>query len=488
MRLGIAACAAAAALAALAPVAPAAASGPRPAHPQAAQHRAVQHRAARQLAAGPSTPIRHFIFLMQGGRTFDNYFGSYPGADGPPAGTCQGRVQGRPQDGCVRPFPLVGRQPPPLGASRTTITGQYNDGKMNGFVSAYQRQGRNGTPVMGYYDQRQLRFYWNAARSYVLFDHFFSAAQYGIRANRSYWVSAATAPGGKGAIPAGGYGRQRTIFDRLQQAGVSWKFYVQDYRPGDTYQTASAANLETQTSRVPLVDYRRFIRDPALARHIVGLSRYYKDLTAGTLPAVAYIASSSGDNERSARTIAAGQSLVRNLVTQLMQSRYWDSSALLWSYDGSGGWFDHVPPPRVGSAVLGFRVPALLISAYARKGSIDHTVLDYTSALRFIEQNWRLAPLTARDAQAQSLSGAFDFAAGPRPPALISPGSSELSGGVPAAFLPPPTPIVTIYLLYGAAAAAGLVLLLAAAFWPAWSARRQALAASRAAEQGGAST
>ena len=82
------------------------------------------------------------------------------------------------------------------------------------------------------------------------------------------------------------------------------------------------------------------------------------------------------------------------MVTQLMQSRYWDSSALMWSYDGSGGWFDDVRPPRVDGQTLGFRVPALLVSAYARKGQVNHTVLDYTSALKFIEQNWRLAPLT----------------------------------------------------------------------------------------------
>jgi phospholipase C len=479
MRLRVPASTMAIGLAALMSSAPAAASATQPASPA---------RSAHHQSVAATTPIKHFIFLMQGGRTFDNYFGTYPGADGPPAGTCQLRIAGLPTHGCVQPFPLTGKQPPPLGASRTTVFAQYHHGKMDGFVSAYQRQGRNGSPVMGYYDHRQLPFYWNAARSYVLFDHFFSSTMYGIRANRSYWVSAATAPGGRGAIPAGGYGRQRTIFDRLQAAGVSWKFYVQDYNPADTYRTASPANLQTQTSRVPLVDYQRFTQNPALARHIVGLAQYYQDLAAGTLPAVAYIASSSGDNERSARTIAAGQSMVRNLTTQLMQSRYWDSSALMWSYDSSGGWFDHVRPPRTGPAVLGLRVPALLVSAYAAKGRVDHTVLDYTSALKFIEQNWGLAPLTARDARANSLAGAFDFTAGPRPPALIPSGSSVLTGGAPPAFLPPPTPTTTIYVLYGAAAATGVFCLVFAACWPGLVARRRALSARRAASTDGAGT
>ena len=72
---------------------------------------------------------------------------------------------------------------------------------MNGFVAAYQRQGRNGATAMGYYDRRKLPFYWKRRSSYVLFDHFFSSAQYGIRNNRSYWVSAAPAPGGTGRDP-----------------------------------------------------------------------------------------------------------------------------------------------------------------------------------------------------------------------------------------------------------------------------------------------
>jgi phospholipase C len=432
-------------------------------------------------ATAASTPIKHFIFLMQGGRTFDNYFGSFPGADGFPAGTCLPRDLHQPRHGCVKPFLLDGNQTPPLGASKSVIAGQYDHGKMDGFVAAYQRQGRNGALVMGYYDRRELPYYWNAASRYVLFDHFFSSAQYGIRTNRSYWVSAAPAPGGTGVIPRGGYGKLPTIFDLLQAAGVSWKFYVEDYRPGETYRTATPGNPETQTARVPLVDYQRFTQDPALAQHIVGLGQYYRDLSDGTLPAVAYITSAAGDNERSARSIAAGQSLVRNLVTQLMESRYWDSSALLWSYDSSGGWFDHVRPPQVHHAALGFRVPALLISAYTRRGQVNHTVLDYTSALRFIEKNWGLPSLTSRDANAGSLASAFDFGAEPRPPALIPAGTSAPVQGLPGARPLPHAPVVRIYLLYGAAAVAVLVFLLAAV-WPkrpAWLVRSRASEASK---------
>src|SRR6185437_13820935 len=413
----------------------------------AAQSRAAQYPAAGHQAV---TPIKHFLFLMQGGRTFDNYFGTYPGAAGLAPGTCQPRDTGRPADGCVRPFLLGGGHLPSLSANSTIITSQYDGGKMDGFVAAYQRQGRDGATAMGHYDGRTLAFSWKVASDYVLVDHFFSSNQYGIRNKRSYWVSAVPAPGATGRIPPGGYGDQLTIFDRLQAAGVSWKFYVQGYNRTQTYQTASPANPETQTSRVPLVDFYRFTHDPALASHIVGLDQYYTDLQAGTMPAVAYVASSSGYDERSARSVSLGQGLVRTLVTQLMLSRYWGSSAFLWSYDGPGGWYDGARPPEMGSATVGFRVPALLVSAYARQGQVNHTVLDYTGALKFIEQNWRLGPLADRDARSNNLTSAFDFAAGPRPPVL-------LHAGQPPDLAPVTHPlshhqVTELYMLYGGAA------------------------------------
>jgi phospholipase C len=424
-----------------------------------------------------TTPIKHFVFLMQGGRTFDNYFGTYPGADGLGAGTCQPLSVSGPASPCVKPFLLDNSERAPLGANATIIASQWNGGKMNGFVAAYQQQGRDGAMAMGHYNATQLPFYWEAAQNYVLFDHFFSSAQYGIRNNRSYWVSASPAPGGTGRIPAGGYGNLQTIFDRLQAAHVSWKFYVQGYNRAQTYKSVSPDSSETQTARVPLVDFRRFTHDPSLASHIVGLDQYYRDLRAGTLPAVAYVASSSGDDERSAQSVSAGQSMVGTMTTQLMESRYWDNSAFMWSYDGSGGWYDGVRPPTVAGQTLGYRVPALLVSAYARKGLVSHTVLNYTSALRFIEQNWTLAPLTARDAHAKSLLSAFDFGQGPRSPVLLRAGSASRLDAFPTARSLTGHQARAVYVLYGGAATVTILLPVIAALATARSSRRRIRAA-----------
>jgi phospholipase C len=236
---------------------------------------------------------------------------------------------------------------------------------------------------------------------------------------------------------------------------------VQDYQPEKTYRAAAITDPTTQPVRLPLLKQDRFIDDPGLHAHIVDLDQYYTDLLSGSLPAVAYIVSSSA-SERSARSLPAGQNLARNLITQLMLSRYWASSAFLLSYDGSGGWFDHVAPPQVDANGYGLRVPALLVSPYARPGLVDDTVLDATSALRFIEDNWSLPALADRDARATSIAGALNFADPPRAAQLLP---------VPAAQTEPLTGATgAVYVTYGSSAAVIALMLIIAAVSP-WTRR-----------------
>ncbi|HEU5356641.1 MAG TPA: alkaline phosphatase family protein [Actinocrinis sp.] len=413
--------------------------------------------AAAAQGSGTTTPIKHFIYLMQGGRTFDNYFGTYPGADGLADGKCQRLDVSARDSPCVKPFPLHDKAVPVLAAGRQLIATQIDGGKMDAFVSAYEQQNRDGTSAVGYYDRTDLATSWAAADQYVLFDGFFSDAAFGAITNRSYWISGAGAPAAGQRIPAAGFGNQPTIFDRLQAAGVSWKFYVQDYNPAHTFRTVVAGRTDDQATRVPVLDYARFVDDPALRSHIVDLSEYYRDLERGTLPAVAYVATSGAD-ERSARSIPTAQRLLQTMINQLMVSRYWPSTAFLWSYEQSGGWYDHVTPPTTPSGTLGIRVPAQLVSAYAPVGRIDHTMLDPTSALRFIETNWRLQPLAARDAAAANLSTAFDFSAGPRKAVLLPGALSPSANQVKAAAAPPHTGSARIaYLIAGLLAALTLL-------------------------------
>src|SRR5207244_5247358 len=123
-------------------------------------------------------------------------------------------------------------------------------------------EGRAGTGVMGHYDQRDLGDQFNLAQQYVLFDRFFSSSLKGQRVNRNYWVTGAAPLNQRAAHPSTGYPDQLTIFDRLQQAGVDWKFYVQNYDPKETFRAVSATDPATQTARVPLLNYARFVDDP----------------------------------------------------------------------------------------------------------------------------------------------------------------------------------------------------------------------------------
>jgi phospholipase C len=391
----------------------------------------------------PATPIEHFVVLMQENHSFDNMFGTYPGADGIPRGTCM--PVGRRARPCVRPFRIGSRAAPNLSHNRRIHRLQYAGGRMDGFVRAASADRQTvERSVMGYYDDRDLPYYWNLADEYVLFDRFFAATTAGSVASHLLWVT-----GTPGVGPA--VSDRLTIFDRLERRGISWKFYVEDYDP----------SRPAQAVRVPLLRFPRFTRDPRLLGHIVDLDEYYEDLRAGTLPELAYIAP-AGSSEHPPGRIGAGEDLVRRLIGALSMSSAWKHSAFMWTYDEPGGWFDHVRPPRDDLGPYGLRVPALLVSPYARRGYVDSTRLDTTSILRFIEDNWDLAPLARRDAKANSFASAFNFSQAPRSPSLLGSGRGADQASAVRRWV--------IYVGYGA------VLVLAAALIG-WAAlRRPALA------------
>jgi phospholipase C len=366
----------------------------------------------------PNTPIRHVILLMQENHTFDNYFGTYPGADGFPPGLCMPIDPNDPGDGCVEPF-HIGEQPiQDLDHSRRTHRLMYNEGRMNGFIHALNQLNQNGELAMGYYDDRDLPYYWNLADEYVLFDRFFSSAAAGSFMNHVYSVTGG--PGaGRDRPTLDGLPDDPTIFDRLEERGISWKFYIQNYDPEVNYHDlVEGAPRPPQVEWVPLLSMDRYLQTPELFAKITDLDEYFDDLRNDTLPAFSYI-KVVGASEHPPGSLLAGQRITRSLLQALMQSEAWSSSAFLITYDDWGGWYDHVPPPQIDEQGLGFRVPALLISPYAPRGVVDSTTLDYTSVLKFLEENWDLDPLTERDALANSIGQALDYEQEPRQAVIV---------------------------------------------------------------------
>ena len=376
--------------------------------------------AAHRSQAETATPIQHLVVVMQQNHTFDNYFGTYPDANGFPPDTCMPISLSNPDStDCVAPFSIDSYPIEDLRHSSATFKDQYQNGKMNGFVDALNRLNQDGTLTMGYYGEEDVPYYWNLADQFVLFDNYFSSAHTGSITNRMFSVSGR--PGSEfNRIPEKGFGDIPTIFDKLQEQGISWKYYIKDYDPELNYRNLQDLDyLPPQVQWVPLLGFDRFLDDPELFSHIVDLDEYYIDLENGTLPSVSYVLL-MGATEHPLSDLSLGQRTARTMVQMLMQSDVWNSSALFITYDDWGGWYDHVAPPQVDEYGYGFRVPALLISAYARQGYIDHTQLDHTSILKFIEENWDIQPLAERDAKANNFLSAFDFISPPREPVFIS--------------------------------------------------------------------
>ncbi len=367
-----------------------------------------------------TTPIKHLVVLMQENHTFDNYFGTYPGANGIPMDIKMPIDPTDPSKGFVTPWHIGDTGITDLSHTPTTFSAQYNNGLMDGFVSALNKLNQNGNLSMGYFDGTDIPYYWNLAANYVLFDNFFSSAKDGSAANHMYWIAGASPNPGRSQKLPSVLAKVPTIFDRLQAAGVSWKFYVENYDRSINYRTMAAhGNRASQVVWVPLLNFDRFIDDPSLSSHIVDLSQYYLDLRAGTLPAVSYIVP-SGASEHPPQKPITGERSVKNLIQELMRSSAWNSSAFMLLYDDWGGWYDHVTPPHMDSFGYGLRVPALLVSPFSKVGFIDSTQLDFTSVLKFIEENWQVAPLASRDSMAHNFLSAFDFNLAPRHPEFLS--------------------------------------------------------------------
>ena len=341
---------------------------------------AAQLAFAVPTAAASGKPIAHVVFLMQENHTFDNYFASFPG-EKPLPNTCQANwiptpvpnptstkspaptSSGSPKPSpsskskatpspspsptappsateCYTPFHLSSHRTVDLNHSTEAALRAYDGGKMDGFSAAQATYNLPNNLAVGYYDSTDLPLYYNLAHDYVLAQRFFSSAWGSSEINHMYSMAARAG----GPVPTAGYDFP-TIFDRLQAAGVSWKMYVQNYDPTITYRNANGTSTkESQLIWAPLLNFSRFIDDPALASHIVDLQQYYTDLQTNQLPAVAYLVP-SGLSEHPPGDITAGQSFGVTTVTSLMRSSAWDSSLAVITWDDWGGWYDHVPPP-----------------------------------------------------------------------------------------------------------------------------------------------
>ncbi len=309
----------------------------------------------------------------------------------------------------------------------------------------------NGSRAMSYYDGTDLTYYYFMASSFGTSDRWFSPMMTRTQANRMYMI-AATSAGHAYALPQGGtpLGNQ-TIFDLLQTAGVSWKNYVTDLQYATPPVQDSSLNAFAVAAKYP--------------QNIVSVSQYQTDLNNGTLPSVSFIDAglNSGrdehpglDDNEPGGSIQVGSQYVSTLINALMQSSSWKDSVFILTFDEFGGFYDHVPPqtavspdgikpsdlmpndictqvtgPTCDFVYTGYRVPLIVISPFAKKNYVSHTVADYTAWLKFVETRFGLSPLTKRDAAQMDMTEFFDFvnvswATPPTPPVQPTGGACYL--------------------------------------------------------------
>src|SRR5581483_381411 len=374
--------------------------------------------------------IQHVIVIMQENRSFDSYFGTFPGADGIPManGVPTVCVPDPTTGQCVAPFhdgsDLNHGGPHGEASAAADIDG----GKMDGFIGqalvGRQQACRNpqdpqctpggSTPdVMGWHDAREIPNYWAYAQNFVLQDHMFEPnASWSLPAHL-FMVSAWSAhcsrpddpsscsnalqnPGNppdfrRGGGPAPDYAWTDLTY-LLHQHQVSWAYYVEGGSEPDCEDDAMACAPVRQNAKTPGIwnplPFFDTVKDDQEQANVTDLSNYYRAAKEGTLPDVAWITPSQPDSEHPPALIGRGQAYVTALINAAMQGPEWNSTAIFLAWDDWGGFYDHVAPPSVDENGYGLRVPGLVISPYAKQGFIDHQTLSFDAYLKLIEDDF----------------------------------------------------------------------------------------------------
>jgi phospholipase C len=442
--------------------------------------------------------IQHVVMIMQENRSFDSYFGTYPGANGIPAGVC---LPDPLHGGCVAPFHdgSDSNYGGPHGDSNAA--GDIDGGRMDGFVAQAERgQPCPGTQpncvpcpptnvacndVMGYHDAREIPNYWAYARNFVLQDNMFASSLSWSLPEHLFLVSgwSAACPNGDPDpmdctsslnppnlefIPNATYSWTDVTY-LLYKAGVSWAYYVyKGEEPdceSDEAMTCAPVRQTPQTPGIwnPLPSFTDVNQDGQLG-NIQSLTNFYTAAHAKSscgLPSVSWIDPNGYVSEHPPKLISVGQAYVTTLINAIMRSPCWNSTAIFLSWDDWGGFYDHVVPPNVDQNGYGMRVPGLVISSYAKAGYVDHQQLSHDAYLKFIENDFlgsqRLNPNTdgrfdprpdVREEAPElgNLESDFNFTQRPRSPLILAahpaPGpASKPPGGASA--LTPATALAT---------------------------------------------
>jgi phospholipase C len=410
-------------------------------------------RASTPAALTGIHKVQHAVVIMMENRSFDEYFGTYPGVNGLPKKNGQFTT-------CM-PDPRAGHCQRPYHSTADVTGGgphyapdadaDFNHGKLDGFISRAEKYDRGCGPVsppvckasgpvdvMGYLDAREIPSYWSYARNFVLQDHMFSPVLSWSLPAHLYITSGWSAKCRKKDVamsctservwPYPTFVQQlksktlnyawTDITYLLAKHGISWKDYVDPGTP-DNWN---------------VLPYSTVVHRDNQLGNIQAISHFYQDARQGRLPQVSWIIPPYKYSEHAPSRISDGQSMVTAWINAIMKSPEWKSTAIFLAWDDWGGFYDHVVPPSLDSLGYGFRVPAMVISPYAKKGFVDHQTLSFDAYLKFIEDDFlggqRLNPKTDGRPDPRpnvrenakilgNLVKDFDFTQKPRPPMTL---------------------------------------------------------------------
>ena len=339
-----------------------------------------------------ATPIKHVVIVMLENHSFDNIFGLYPNMNRSEPGSVMGSLQ-VPDDvlGVPRGVSLT-QVPNGTYSTANPVESVYpldwNNGKMDGFAA------NSGSQSMTYFSSSQLAVEWDWAEQYAIADRYFASCLCETNPNRLYSLAGYGAGLSDDSGPPPYVPVNQSIFGELNRYGVSWGYYVNDPASGN----------------FPL---NYFDGIGAYSSNLQSFNSFYAALNQGSLPSVSWVmpvgGGASGIDQHPEANVTDGQDWLLGVVDGVMKSQYWNSTAILITYDEGGGYYDHVPPPSVDGVQLGFRVPLFVISPYAKENYVSDTVMNHASTLAFIDYNWNLPALNRFVADSGLPLDMFDF-------------------------------------------------------------------------------
>jgi phospholipase C len=371
--------------------------------------------------------------MIQENRTFDDLFSTFPGADGSTVGIHDGK-----------PFhntrgPLTGLD---INHIHSGFRTEYDGGNMDGFDKIHYGASGQGPPAgtypLRYVDPNDIQPYWALAQHYALADHMFQTQGSGsftahqdlIRGNTaindheslidfpsrgpwgcdagktahtSLWTDTGLYRFNKGPAPCLNYA---TLRDLLDAKSVTWKYDVPPLERG------SSGYIWNAFDAIRVVRYGNGGAEWT-NNVIMPETSVFKQISSGQLANVTWVIPAAQNSDHP-YAVDHGPQWVAQVVNAIGKSQYWNSTAIIVTWDDWGGWFDHVTPPQLDYDGLGFRVPMIVISPYAKPSYVSHTQYEFASILKFVEDNWRLGRIGVNDVRAASIADCFDFSQPPR--------------------------------------------------------------------------